>query len=260
MSIVKTQIVAALCPILPREIIEHLINEYQEIKHQFTLGKYRPSELNGGRFAECIFRLIQHLHSPPYTPFGEQLKDIDRLIRQVESNNTLHHSIRIHIPRLSRILLDIRNRRDIAHVGGEVNPNYSDSLFISHSADWLFTEIIRIYYSCSIDKAKEIVASLNQTSIPIIADIDGFIRVQNTKLDFRQKTLAILYYKHPEKVRDTLLIKWTKYSNATKFKKDILSKLDAECLIHYYQGECQLLAKGIKYVEKYIPMNILLDD
>ncbi len=258
MSIAKNQVIAALSPPLPNEIVTHLLDEYQDIKQHFALRKFRPSELNGGRFAECVLRLIQFLDNPPHTPFGTSLANSDSIIRRVEPNTSLHESMRFFIPRLARIMLDVRNRRDVAHVGGDVSPNYSDSLFISQNADWILTEILRIYYSCSIDSARRIAATINEVRIPIIADINGFVRVQNTKLDTRSKTLAILYYKNPEKVRDTKLIEWTKYSNSSVFKKNILSKLDSEDLVHYENGFCTLLPKGIIYTEKNISMELLV--
>ncbi|MEG4395615.1 hypothetical protein [Microcoleus sp. BROC3] len=258
MSIAKNQVIAALSPPLPNEIVTHLLDEYQDIKQHFALRKFRPSELNGGRFAECVLRLIQHLDNPPHTPFGTSLGNSDNIIRGVERNTALHDSMRFFIPRLVRIMLDVRNRRDVAHVGGDVSPNYSDSLFISQNADWILTEILRIYYNCSMDSATKIVATINQVRLPIIADINGFVRVQNTNLDHRGKTLAILYYKNPEKVRDTKLIEWTKYSNPSLFKKNILSKLDSEALVHYDKGFCTLLPKGIVYTEKNISMELLV--
>lgn len=258
MGVAKSQVIAALSPPLPNEIVTHLLDEYQDIKQHFAFRKFRPSELNGGRFAECVLRLIQHLDNPPYTPFGTSLGNTDGIIRRVESNTALHESMRIFIPRLSRILLDVRNRRDVAHVGGDVSPNYPDSIFTSHSADWIMTEILRIYYNCSIDSAKKIAESVNEVRIPIIANVDGFVRVQNTALDFRGKTLAILYYKNSAKVRDGDLIKWTKYSNASKFRREILAGLDSEALIHYEDGLCTLLPKGIAYTEKNISMELLI--
>lgn len=258
MSIAKAQIIATLSPPLPNEIVTHLLDEYQDIKQNFAFRKFRPSELNGGRFAECVLRLLQHLDNPPYTPFGTSLGNSDNIIRRVEGNTALHESMRFFIPRLARILLDVRNRRDVAHVGGDVSPNYSDSVFTSYSADWILTEIIRIYYSCSTEAAAKIVDSINEVRVPIVANVDGFIRVQNTTLDIRSKTLVILYHKNPVKVRDQDLIKWTKYTNASRYRREILSQLDAEALIHYENGLCNLLPKGILYTEKHIQMDLLI--
>ena len=258
MGIAKNQVVAALSPSLPQEIIERLLDEYQEIKQQFAFRKFRPSELNGGRFAECIMRLIQHLDNPPYTPFGTTLPNTDSIIRRVENNTNLHDSLRIFIPRLTRIMLDVRNRRDVAHLGGDVNPNYADSVFTAHSADWILTELIRVYYHCPIDTAKKIVESVNEAQIPLIADVDGFIRVQNTALGVKEKCLAILYYKNPVKQRDGDLLRWTKYANGSRFKKEVLPELDSDALIHYENGLCSLLPKGIAYTEKHVPLEFLI--
>jgi hypothetical protein len=259
MSIAKNQIISVLSPPLPQDIVTRLLDEYQDIKQQLFFRKFRPSELNGGRFAECALRLIQYLDNPPYTPFGTSLYNTNNIISRVESNTSLHESIRFYIPRLLRILLDVRNRRDVAHVGGDVSPNYSDSLLISNITDWILTEIIRIYFNCSIDSARKIIENINEVRVPIIADVDGFVRVQNTSLNFRDKTLAILYYKNPEKVKDSLLCKWTKYSNLSAYRRNIIVKLDAEAIIHYDQDRfCTLLPKGIVYIEKHIPMEIIL--
>ncbi len=120
------------------------------------------------------------------------------------------------------------------------------------------TEILRVYFQCPIAQAQKIANSLNETQIPIIADVDGFLRVQNTALDNKQKSLVIMYYKYPEKVRDIDLVKWTEYSNPSVFKKNILGKLHSDALIHYESGLCSLLDKGRFYVEKSIPMDLLV--
>lgn len=66
-----------------------------------------------------------------FTPFETSLKS-ENIINRLSNNTSLPSTIRFLIPRLARVVLDVRNKRDVAHVGGEVNPNYSDSLFIVH--------------------------------------------------------------------------------------------------------------------------------
>ncbi|MHC5718991.1 MAG: hypothetical protein ACYTX0_44735, partial [Nostoc sp.] len=159
-----------------------------------------------------------------YTAFGKQL-DSQKIINRVASNTSLPEGIRFFIPQLTRVLLDIRNKRNVAHVGGEVNPNYSDSLFVSHSADWILIELIRNYHINRIDEAKKIVESINETKMPVIVEVGSFIRVQNTKLKADQKTLLVLYYKQPDKVSDTDLIKWIRYANVSRYRTEILRAL-----------------------------------
>lgn len=260
MGMAKNQVAAVLKPQLPDDIVTNLLDEYDEIKHHLAFRRFRPSELNGGRFAECVVRLLNYVHSGNYTPFGTSLGNGAAKVihNQIESNSTLCDLLRFFIPRIAWTMMDIRNRRDVGHVGGDVDPNLADFLLVGRMADWILTEILRIYYSCSMDTAQKIVDGLNEIQVPIVVEIDGFVRIQNTKLDFSQKTLVIMYHKHPSKVKDVALIKWTEYSNASVFKKSVLGKLHSNALIHYMDGSCALLPQGIAYVEKNIPLELII--
>ena len=44
---------------LPDDLVDALLNSYQEIKHNYIMGKHEPAELNGGKFCEVIVRIIQ---------------------------------------------------------------------------------------------------------------------------------------------------------------------------------------------------------
>lgn len=258
MSVGKANLVAILSPSIPTEISNMLLDEYTHIKQQFLLRKFQPSELNGARFCECVLRLLEHQHSGTYTPFSSSLPSSDALIRTIEGNTKLPDTLRMLVPRLVRVILDVRNKRDVAHVGGEVNPNYSDSLLVMHATDWILTEIIRHFHSCHIDEAQRIVNTVNDVRIPVVTEVNGFVRVQNTDLDTKNKVLVVLYYKRPLQVVDTDLRKWLKYGNASRFRGDILRRLDDEALIHYENGKCLLLDKGVLYVEKNIPLELIV--
>lgn len=257
MSVQRSQIETALSKKFPQEVLAALLDEYQHIKQQFFLRRFQPAELNAARFSECVLRLIEFLDTGNYTPFGKQL-NTQSIINRVSNNVSLPEGIRFFIPQTTRVLLDIRNKRNVAHVGGEVNPNYSDSLLVSHSADWVLVELVRNYHANSIDEARKIVESINETKIPVIAEAGSFVRVQNTKLKADQKTLLILYYKQPNKVSDADLIKWIKYSNASRYRAEVLKLLDDEALIHYENSFCTLLPKGIIYTEKNIGFELFV--
>jgi len=242
---------------IPYELVDNLLNEYIHIKQQFFLGKFRPSELNAARFCECVIRLLQHLQQGIYTPFGVQLHNVDNLLRQIESNTTLPDTLRFFIPRTARVILDLRNKRDVAHVGGEVNPNLSDSLFVVHGSDWILTEIVRHFHSCSIVDAQLVVNSINQVRFPLVAEVDGFVRVQNTTLSASDKVLVILYHRHPVSVSDSDLIRWIRYANSSRFRSDVLAHLDRDALLHYEGGLCVILPKGIAYIEKNVELDML---
>lgn len=257
MSIQRSKLEATLSTQFPKDVLVALLDEYQHIKQQFFLRRFQPTELNAARFSECVLRLIEFLDTGSYTALGKQL-DTQKIINRAANNTGLPEGIRFFIPQLTRILLDIRNKRNVAHVGGEVDPNYSDSLFVSHSADWILVELIRNYHTNRIDEARKIVESITETKIPVIVEIGNFIRVQNTKLKADQKTLLILYYKQPDKVSDADLMKWVRYTNTSRYRTEILKSLDDEALIHYENGLCVILPKGILYVEKNISPELIM--
>lgn len=258
MSVSKNAVISAISPPLPSDIIIRLIDEYQHIKQQFFLRKFQPSELNGGRFGECVVRLIQYLDTGVYIPFGTYLGNTETILNHAYQNTALPETIRFYINRLVRVILDVRNKRDVAHVGGKVSPNYSDSLLICQCADWILTDIVREYHTCPIDAARQMVASINEVHIPIIAEIDGWIRIQDTTLDARKKTLVVLYYMKPNRVRDSDLAKWIEYLNVPRYRTTILKTLHVEALIHYAGGQCELLPLGVQFVEKNISMELLV--
>lgn len=257
MGIQRSQLEAALSTQLPSDVLIALLDEYQHIKQQFFLRKFQPAELNAARFSECVLRLIEFVDVGKYTAFGKPL-NTQNIINHVANNANLPEGIRFLIPQLTKVLLDIRNKRNVAHVGIELSPNYSDSLFVSHSADWILIELIRNYHANSIDEARKIVESINETKIPVIVEVGGFIRVQNTNLKADQKTLLILYYKQPNKVSDADLMKWIRYTNTSRYRTEVLKSLDDEALIHYESGFCVLLPKGIVYVEKNISPELIM--
>lgn len=257
MSIQRSKLEAALSIQLPKDVLVALLDEYQHIKQQFFLRKFQPAELNAARFSECVLRLIEFLDVGSYTAFGKQL-DTQKIINRVANNTSLPEGVRFFIPQLTRVLLDIRNKRNVAHVGGEVDPNYSDSIFVSHSANWILVELVRNYHTNSIDEARKIVESITETKIPVITEVGDFIRVQNTNLKADQKTLLILYYKQPDKISDADLARWIRYSNTSRYRTEILKLLDSEALIHYENSFCTLLPKGIIYVEKNISPDLIV--
>jgi hypothetical protein len=44
-------------------------------------------------------------------------------------------SIRLHIPRTFRVIYDIRNKRDAAHLGDGIDPNLQDSTLVSAASE-----------------------------------------------------------------------------------------------------------------------------
>ena len=58
-------------------------------------------------------------------------------------------SIRLHIPRALRMVYDIRNKRDAAHLANGIDPNLQDSTLVISVLDWVLAELIRLHHTVS---------------------------------------------------------------------------------------------------------------
>ena len=259
---IRSDLVASLSGAFPSWLVEALLAEFQEIRTSFALGRFGPSELRGGRFAECVVRCFEHLLGDPITPLGQPINS-SRTINKISNSprGLLPESVHIFMPPLVRVLMDVRNRRDVAHVGGEVSPNYPDSLLVIQNSDWILTELIRCYTSSSVEEAKKQVELINDTRIPLIEEINGRPRVLNPNMDIHDQVIVILYHYNPNPISDTKLAEFTYTSDMSRFKSGVLYRLHSGGyknvpMIDYTGGECVILRTGIQYAEANISFDL----
>jgi len=95
------------------KLVDELLSAYQEAKRNFFLGGLRLSAVEGGRFCEAAMRMLQQVTTGRFTPLG-QLIDSERLFQQLREipRGTQPDSIRLNVPRVLRVVYDIRNGRD----------------------------------------------------------------------------------------------------------------------------------------------------
>ena len=106
----------------------------------------------------------------------------------------------------------------------------------------------------SLEDADALVASLSSREIPDIWEVGGKKRVLRDNLDFKQKTLLLLYSSVQSAVLAEDLFSWTKYSNFAVYKKQVLGQLDSTNFVEYDCDSDTVIISpvGIKYVEEQI--------
>lgn len=191
--------------------------------------------MSAGKYCESIVRLLQHELKSSFTPFGQQLTNVPGECESFAKvpKTVGNESLRIVIPRAVSLLYTLRNKRGIGHVGGDVDANAIDGITIARVADWIMCELIRVFHNLSLEEADALVGSLATRNLPDVWDVAGRKRVLRTDLNFKQKTLLLLYSSTEGAVLAEDLFAWTKYSNFAMFKRAVLSELDRENLIDY---------------------------
>lgn len=241
---------------LPDVLRQELVDELNKIERHYREGRWEPAELDGGRLAEVVYCIVkgrlddnmpERSHKPP-----KMVQAIQRLEQYPETAGP--RSLRILIPRVLLGVLEIRNDRDVGHVGGEVSSNHMDATYVLGAAKWLVAELVRIFHQVDVTTATEFVDALIQRNTPAVWEVvPGTKRVLNTKISVRDKVL-LLMHSTPGPVRDVDLRAWCEYANAPRFRNSILAGLHDEKFIDYERptGLIRLSQRGARYVEEQL--------
>lgn len=238
--------------VFPSNLVHALLDSYVEIKTNYILDKWEPSELNGGKFVEATIRILQFTcFTGTFTPIGTSIRNIVVELQRIEQSPiTIHDSYRLHIPRCIGAIYNIRNRRGVGHLSGDINPNRSDSLLIITIAEWVLSEIYRLNYQIPLPQAQELVNKLVTRKLELVFEINGLKRVLNPRLSIKDKLLVLLYAESSEFLTIESLCNYLKYKNKSYLERKILSDLDHEKYIELtVDKKIYLLPPGIKYVE-----------
>ncbi len=243
----------------PKELVGALLDCYLQLRSSFFRGDYRPSGLEGGRFAEVVLRILQQVTTGKYTPLGKPLPKFEKIVSALRSQpvDGFHDSIRLHIPRTVQVILDIRNRRDIGHVGGDVDPNRSDAMLVMTGADWILTELLRLFYTSDLSEAQKVVDLLAERRVPLVWERAGELRILNPDLTLEEMILTLLYVRGTEGATPPQLQSWSQYGKGGYFYR-MLRKLEERRFIHRAGKKYFITPRGEAWVEKTIDFEVPL--
>jgi len=211
---------------LPRQIVSELLEAYGETKSNYYLNKFRPNEVEGGRFAEAVFRILEIHAFGNHTPIGRQL-DTEGLITRLQNIpfGNQPESIRLHIPRTLRLIYDIRTKRDAAHLADGIDPNPQDATFVVAACDWVLAELVRLYHSVSSQEAQNIVDSIIERKSLVVQDFDGFLKTLNPLWGPKERILATLCQRGKSGATIDELSSWLKPNQRLNIRRT-LSQLE----------------------------------
>jgi hypothetical protein len=234
---------------LPADLVDEVLESYVEAKRRFHLGDHRPQEVEGGRFSEGVFRLLQHMAGLSVTPLGRTLPSVDTLLKTFEQASGQPDSVRLHIPRTLKLIYDIRNKRDVAHLGDAIDPNLQDATLVIANMDWVLAELVRLHHNVSPDQAQAIIHDLVSREVPAIEEIGGQ-PVILSDLRPRDQALLMLYRAGATGASLDDIAGWLRVTRKDHLKARLV-RLDGDRLVleHHGTGRFHITAAGIKDVE-----------
>lgn len=234
-----------------------LIEEYNKLARHYREGRWEPAELNGGKFCEIVYSILKgHVDASfpqaPYKP-GNMLDDCKKL----ERSTGFPRSIRIQIPRMLIALYEIRNNRNVGHVGADVDPNHMDAAVVFSMCQWILAELVRVFHDILPEEATRVVETLTERPVPLLWKVGERTRVLNPSLSAKDRMLALLYGS-ARPLAATEIVKSIEYKNSSQFRKSILIPAHKAGLLDFEprSGMVVLSPRGSKYVEEQIDLTI----
>jgi hypothetical protein len=241
----------ALLKRFPERLVDELLECFQEQRRNFLLGNFRPNEVEGGRFAEAAFRFLEHFAGWTITPIGTHL-DTEGIIRRLGALpvGTMPDSARLHIPRTLRVVYDIRNKRDAAHLGDGIDPNLQDSTLVSSATDWILAEFVRLAGGISADEAHALVKEITIRRIPAVEDIDGFLKTLRPSLGPSDRVLLLLHHCADSGATEDRLSNWLKPSQRSNLNRTLRQLEHEKDLVVFVKGNYRITRRGIHEIER----------
>jgi hypothetical protein len=235
---------------IPPQLVSELLEAYVEAKRRFHLGDHRPQEVEGGRFSEAAFRILQHASGQSVTSVGKTLPSVDKLLPTFENATGQPDSIRLHIPRTLKLIYDIRNKRDAAHLADGIDPNLQDATLVIGNMDWVMAELVRLYHGVDPNKTQKIIEDLVTREVPAVQEIGGQ-PVILSKLTPRNQALLMLYRAGASGMTLNELAGALRADRKDHLKVR-LAKLDEDrlVLLHPQSGRYHITNNGNRYVEQ----------
>ncbi|KKU50093.1 MAG: hypothetical protein UY47_C0004G0048 [Parcubacteria group bacterium GW2011_GWB1_49_7] len=235
---------------LPKQLVSELLEAYGEVKSNYYLNKFRPNEVEGGRFCEAAFRILEEQAFGKHTSIGKQL-DTEKLIARLQNIpfGQQSESVRLHLPRTLRLIYDIRNKRDAAHLADGIDPNPQDATFVVAACDWVLAELVRLYHSISPQEAQKIVENIIERKSLVVQDFDGFLKTLKPSWGPRERLLATLYQRGKSGATPEELASWLKPSQRANINRTLGYLEHENDLIILKDNLYMITNRGIKYVE-----------
>ena len=241
---------------LPTGLRQELVEELNKIERNFREGRWEPAELDGGRLCEIVYSIVKGELDGSMPARAHKPTDLVGSITALEGYPATAgpRSLRVTIPRVLLGIIDIRNDRDVGHVGGDVPSNHMDATYVLGGAKWLVAELVRLYHQVDTATAIEFVNALIERDTPAVWTVADVKRVLVPGLPMRDRVLLLLD-STAGPVLDSDLRSWAGYSNLSVFRQKVLASLDGENLVHYDRrtGLVHLSPVGSRYVAANLP-------
>lgn len=238
--------------VIPDGLKKPLLAEYNSIVQHFMERRWTASELSGGKFCEVVYTILEGYAKGVYQNSPSKPSNFVDACKKLENHTNVSRSFQILLPRMLPPLYEVRNNRNVGHVGGEVDSNSMDSAVVMAMCSWIMGELIRVLHNMKIEEAQKAVDLITNRKIPLVWETQRVKRVLDTKMKLKDQILLLVASNQSETSTTELFI-WLDYANK-KYYWQTLRELHKKRLLELFDNEqsIEILPPGTLEVEKII--------
>lgn len=233
-----------------RVLVGELLESYEEAKRNFYLGGHRLNAVEGGRFCEAAYRILELMTTGSYTGLDDSIdtKGIERRLSNIRSDS-FPKSVRVYLPRALRVVYDIRNSRDAAHLGDGIDPNLQDATLVVSVLDWTVAELVRLGGRVDASLAQKLVQDLVTRRYPVIQTFGDHPKVLRSDLRAGEFVLVLLYHVGAHGAAISDLVRWVADPMRKNLRRTIRF-LDEKAFVHAGENRVVITWAGEREVER----------
>ena len=237
---------------IPDGLRQPLIQLYEEALSEYRAARWEAVGTKAGKICEVVYSIVHGKISGNYPSKPSKPNNmVDDCKRLEQRNKTNGRSLCIQVPRVLTAVYEMRNNRDIGHVGSDVDPNHMDAELMIRAVKWLIAELVRNFGTMDTDAARELIESVTERSFQVVWAQGDIKRVLNPGLKMRERALVLLYASDGAAQLDHLFI-WTENSNKSQFRSKVIKPMHKQAMVHFDEprGQVTLLPPGRREVEE----------
>src|SRR6478609_1880751 len=219
---------------IPESHTRVLLETYNAVLRNHREHRWEPAELNGGKFAEVVYAILAGHVAGTFDAVPTKPKNMVVACSALEQADMARfsRSLRIQIPRMLLALYEIRNNRNVGHIGGDVDPSLMDATAVLSMTQWIMAELVRSFDPMPPAQLQSVVDAIVERRLPVIWEVDAVRRVLRTDLTLKQH-LMLLLYTVAGKVADTDVARWMEHSSVAILRRDVIVPCHKARLLEY---------------------------
>lgn len=231
-----------------KDLAKELIECYQTIKEAYFIRKYDYVGSLAGQFFETTLKVIQNVK------FGikpnDKGIDFERTFNKIFNctKNTLEDETLCQIiPLIAKGGYTLRSKKRITHSRG-ISPNHIDGFYFTLTADWIMSELIRLYHTMNDSEVEKIIQKITKRDIPIIQEIGGDTVILDKNISASNSILLLTHSKGGCLSQDELKTVLKKYYSPSNITKYIRHNINERRIHLDKQNQIHLTEVGLNFI------------